>query len=199
MKKALPFITFALLMLGASDAFAQAKAVSPKEAVIRELVGLTTNKEDMEKMSAMMMSLQKEESERLAAAMIDDDPQLKPEEKAELKKSISDFSERMYARVDEFFTKELDLVKTFTELSIPLYDKHFTESELREMVAFFKTPTGQKNIKIGPVLMMDITRGFMESIGPKLTDFVNRVSKEEVTRLKQKFDNERKAKSLPQT
>lgn len=37
-----------------------------------------------------------------------------------------------------------------------IYAKHFTAAELRDMMAFYKTPTGQKSLKAMPQVMTDI-------------------------------------------
>jgi hypothetical protein len=37
-----------------------------------------------------------------------------------------------------------------------IYAKHFTAAELRDMLAFYKTPTGQKSLKAMPQVMTDI-------------------------------------------
>ena len=37
-----------------------------------------------------------------------------------------------------------------------IYAKHFTATELRDMLAFYKTPTGQKSLKAMPQVMTDI-------------------------------------------
>ena len=44
-----------------------------------------------------------------------------------------------------------DLVK----LVIPIYQKHFTEKEIRETLAFYRTPTGQKILKELPQVMQE--------------------------------------------
>ena len=36
-----------------------------------------------------------------------------------------------------------------------IYARHFTAAELRDMLAFYKTPTGQKTLKVMPQLMSD--------------------------------------------
>ena len=37
-----------------------------------------------------------------------------------------------------------------------IYARHFTAAELRDMLAFYKTPTGQKSLKAMPQVMTDI-------------------------------------------
>ncbi len=37
----------------------------------------------------------------------------------------------------------------------PLYDKYYTHDEIRDMIAFYNTPTGKKTIKVAPALSQD--------------------------------------------
>ncbi len=41
---------------------------------------------------------------------------------------------------------------TFGSRLVALYEESFTESELRDMTAFYKTPTGQKALTVLPEL-----------------------------------------------
>lgn len=39
---------------------------------------------------------------------------------------------------------------------IPIYAKHFTPEELKELVTFYKSPVGSKNLKLAPQLMTEV-------------------------------------------
>jgi len=53
----------------------------------------------------------------------------------------------------------MEIVKQHSQelltLAIPLYEKHFTENELDDLIAFYRTPTGQKAVKELPALMQE--------------------------------------------
>ncbi|PTX15279.1 hypothetical protein C8N40_108171 [Pontibacter mucosus] len=54
---------------------------------------------------------------------------------------------------DEFekaFTAE-DLVN----LNIPIYDKHYTHQDIKDMIALYKTPLGQKMLEKTPLVMQE--------------------------------------------
>ena len=44
---------------------------------------------------------------------------------------------------------------SFKETIIPIYDKYFTDAELKQMIQFYGTDVGQKTIKVLPSLMQD--------------------------------------------
>ncbi|TPE44897.1 DUF2059 domain-containing protein [Pontibacter mangrovi] len=54
---------------------------------------------------------------------------------------------------DEFekgFSKE-DLVN----MTVPIYDKHFTHQEIKDMIALYKTPLGQKMLEKMPLILQE--------------------------------------------
>jgi hypothetical protein len=56
---------------------------------------------------------------------------------------------------DEFWNGFLKEVSTeeFSKLYIPIYSKYYTESDLDELIKFYKTPIGQKTISNMPLIM----------------------------------------------
>ena len=75
------------------------------------------------------------------------------------------------------FMAEFD-VNEFIEMIIPIYDKHFTHEEIKQLIAFYESPIGKKMIKVQPQLMMDsMTAG--EEWGKKLIKTVKEKLHEE--------------------
>lgn len=178
---------------------AQQKIPAQKEELIREFLSLTGNTEDMQELSSMMLRLQHAESEKLLAAFIDEDKVLSSAEKEELKKTAAESSKRVMDRIEEYYAKELDLVQLLYEVALPVYAENFTDAELRELVAFYKTSAGQKSVRIAPRLMTDTMRVFSEKYLPKLTEFIKKVTAEEAERMKQKLDAGASKKPTPKT
>lgn len=52
------------------------------------------------------------------------------------------------------FTESLDPAE-LTELSIPIYDRHFTMEELQALIDFYKTPVGQQVVKKLPLVAQE--------------------------------------------
>ena len=46
-------------------------------------------------------------------------------------------------------------VNKMIELYIPIYDKHYTEKEIKDMIAFYKTETGRSMVKKMPALLQE--------------------------------------------
>ena len=54
------------------------------------------------------------------------------------------------------FTKSLETNEAM-DLMVPIYGKHFSLAELRELLAFYSTPLGQKLIREMPAVMQEST------------------------------------------
>lgn len=66
--------------------------------------------------------------------------------------------QKSYSKADSSFWDEfLKEIKPdeFVTLTIPIYDKYFSEEEIRQLIAFYKTPTGQKIISTMPSVMKE--------------------------------------------
>jgi len=54
-----------------------------------------------------------------------------------------------------------------TKYTPAVYARHFTAPEMREIVAFYRTPTGAKSLHVMPLVMADV----MAQMGPRVQTF----------------------------
>jgi hypothetical protein len=71
--------------------------------------------------------------------------------------------------VELFFVKfqSKDLTTRLINLSVPLYDKYFSDAEIKELIAFYQTPAGQKLVSVNPKLLSDVQQG-AQKLGQEL-------------------------------
>ncbi|MCY4059822.1 MAG: DUF2059 domain-containing protein [Gammaproteobacteria bacterium] len=65
---------------------------------------------------------------------------------------------------------------------VPVYDKHFSHQEIREMIAFYETPLGKKSIGVMPRVMADsmqIGQRWAARVMPEVREKVTRLMREE--------------------
>jgi hypothetical protein len=117
----------ALLLLAFSQqVIAQDAPVSPgREAAARELVELTNLEHDMMAGATAMMD-----------AMVLQSPQLE------------DYRDVILARAQSVMSWEV-----FGPKFVRMYAEAFTEQELRDLIAFYRTPTGKKALTLLPELL----------------------------------------------
>ncbi len=74
----------------------------------------------------------------------------------------------------ERFRAKLD-VQQMVDAAVPLYDKYFSDDEIKGLIAFYQTPVGQKSISMVPKLTAD-----MQSLNAKIGQDAGRQAMQEV-------------------
>ena len=181
--------TVALVVFAGFNAHAQDKsapsAVSPEKLVlIKELLALSG--QSSQQMADEMYDAQMKETRAIMSRMFDSDEYFSAADKADLKKSAEDSFDRMAKKVKFFFKTELNLEAMLDEIAVTTYDKHFSESELHDLLAFYKSPTGKKSISVTPEMMREMMAYMFEKVMPKLEAFIKNSLDSEIAFVKQK-------------
>jgi len=100
---------------------------------------------------------------------------------------------RLLARLEDFdafaerfralFAERLDFSEIIENVYLPLYDKYFSEEELRQMVAFYSTPVGRKTISVMPTVMQEAGQGIEEAVWPVAVGLIQEIVSEERAKL----------------
>ena len=89
------------------------------------------------------------------------------------------FAERFRA----LFIERLNF-STIIETVYPrLYDKYFSEEELRQMVTFYRTPVGRKSIEVMPSLMQEAAARVDGAVRPLAIGLIQEIVAEERAKL----------------
>ncbi len=81
------------------------------------------------------------------------------------------------------------------EVIFQIYDRTFSESELRELIAFYQTTAGKKALEFLPSLSSQYQKAISEVLLPLLQDFIRPKIKSETEQLKQKVTDVKSGKS----
>lgn len=162
-------------------------AISPeKRALIKELYNAIRAGETAEKITSSMLDHFADRLPFMLGPVLEDSPGLKGKNNEELQRSLAESSRRVLARIKELMPQRVNWAETLEEIAYPIYDKHFTEQELRDLVAFYKTPTGQKSIQVMPDVFKEAMQKASELLGPAMTKLMTDVLDEEKERLRKK-------------
>lgn len=89
----------------------------------------------------------------------------------------------MLDRIMPKFMREVQQSISFQELVdqvyYPMYDRHFSEGELKDILAFYKSPTGKRTIQVMPQLVQDSLQMTNRIMLPKLMGIMQRLMAEE--------------------
>jgi uncharacterized protein len=155
-----------------------------KRALIKELLELT----EVAKMAAQMMDTTMAQMDTQLPQIISQsmlaDPNLSPAEREQINQQVAASTARFSKRFRELLPQRVNFGQLMEELYYPLYDKHFTEAELKDLVAFYKSPTGRKFIQATPQLMQEAMAAANQVLTPKLLALLREITEEEKKNLK---------------
>lgn len=204
------FQVFALLLLN-SFAVSQAQQPKPevtpkpevsaeKRALIKEMLELTNSTQNSEAIFNAQfdeMAKQMPDIQWQAISSMDEFKKLTPAQQAELRARVNQSSTRQAQRIKELFLKRIDMKQLVDDITYAVYDKHFTEAELRDLVAFYSSPTGRKVVVETPALFAESIAKAGELISPKVKEIVEETSKDQTNELEAEVQQLLKTKPKP--
>ena len=133
---------------------ASAELSEEKRELIRELLEASGGAISTEEVTAMLLTQFEQVLGTWIEQLVADDPTLAPDDKQAMREHLGDFdwfSKTFSAR----FPERIDLIAIREQAYFPLYDRYFEESELREILAFYRTPTGKKAVSVLPAIVQE--------------------------------------------
>ena len=164
----------------------EAEASEAKQEMIRELltiVGVVGMAEQMRDQQSVMELMQMQSSyHEMMELATSEQPDLSEENRQLLLARLDDF-DAFAERFRTLFSQRLNFSTIIEAVYPPLYDKYFSEEELRQMVAFYRTPVGRKSIEVMAPLMQEAGRGIEEAVWPLSIGLVQEIVAEERAKL----------------
>jgi uncharacterized protein len=133
-----------------------------KKQLLRELVEMTGSKKSYEQTMQIMTTQMQKQVDSLGGRSGGTD----------ISKFMKEFNEK--------FTYE-QMLET---VLYPTYDQYFTEADIKGMIAFYKTPTGEKVISVTPQLTQTIFKRTFEVLTPYITEITDKMKKPTRQRIK---------------
>lgn len=164
-----------------SDSSKPAKLTSPvvsqeKRVLIKELLEITeASKNAQQIMDAMIRA----ELPKLVSTILQNTPALNSD-RPEVQKKLSDIVSRIAVKYRDRVIKKIDVNQLIEQVSYPIYDKYFTESELRDIIGFYKSATGQKAIAVLPQIIGDSMSRTNQILLPKISSIMTEIITEEL-------------------
>jgi uncharacterized protein len=178
--------TFLLLFGCAAGIRAQVSIPPEKRELIKELLGLIGGTKNIDAMLDAMMRQSEEEVPKLVTQVNSSGAKRTPEEQAALEKESKEIAVRLNKRLREFFQK-MNFAQAVDDLAASTFDKYFTESELKELIAFYKSPAGRKTIELMPVLLTELMTKMNETLVPRIQEEIDKIVADELNILEEKL------------
>ena len=173
-----------LLLLLGTGGMAQETGSKKKAELVRELLVATDTRGSATLLIDSLLAELRKEYPRMIGAAAEADPDLTAEERQKIQAELSESNARFSKAFQERLKQRIDLGQLVEDISTELYDKYYTEDELRDLITFYKTPTGKKTLSVLPQIFAESIQRTSEKIGPTVGQLVNEIMAEEQTRLK---------------
>jgi hypothetical protein len=178
-----------------------APGISPaKQTLVREMLDLASSKKTIEAMfKAQTDPMDRDLPETIwkALAGMKELQSLTSEEREEVHLKVVSGSLHPGRKMFEALQQKIDFNKLIEDISFPLYDKYFTESELRDLLVFYKSPTGKKVIEVMPNLLAESMTQTATAIMPRVTEIMTQIYEEETGRMEKEIQAIVKTREKP--
>jgi hypothetical protein len=182
-----------------------ANQISPeKRALISELLEVTEAKKNaLAVFNAMLDENEKQMPDIVWQGLLNQKEiqELDAGAREALRKELLAESERMNKRIRELFSAGIDMARVIEDVSIDLYDKYFTEDEIKDLIVFYKSHTGKKTTQVLPKMFSESMTNTMDAIKPKVLEIVAQLVNEETARVKKELETKKSpaARTPPQS
>jgi len=150
-----------------------------KRALIKELLEITESDKSAQQ---IMDSMVRAELPKLVSSILQQVPSL-DSDRPEVQKQFSSVVSQMAIKYRDRVAKKINVGQLIEQVSYPIYDKYFTEPELRDILGFYKSSTGKKAIAILPQIVGDSLSRTNEILLPQMTKIMGEIISEELLTL----------------
>jgi hypothetical protein len=168
------------------------RPISPeKRALISELFEVTQLRKTADELHKGMMEQQRQITRDVILQSMEINPEYKELSDAnreKVRKEMLENSERTDQRATELITERINFPTLIAEISYQLYDKYFTESELKDLLVFYRSSTGKKAIEVVPKLFAESMELARVALQPKMAEVLMILSKEESERIDKELE-----------
>lgn len=157
------------------------------EAAARELIELSGAKAQYQQMLMVMtQSIQTGFSTGLAKAL--KEKPLAPAQRKQAKDILDRHFSRFIGEYQGYLKQTLPWEKLVEEVYLPTYLKHFSAQELKEVITFYRSPTGRKFAEKGPSLSREAAQAINNQYGKALQRQAERLTQETLRQIGLELD-----------
>jgi hypothetical protein len=168
-------IAFALI----AQANAQTEIAPEKQTAVKELVSLINADNQAETMVGLLTAQMDSMREPIIDAVLKERTDLSAAERQTVRELLLADQNNAEKRFQEKLMQKINFTEMINEISMIVYDKYYTLDEIKELTAFYKTPTGQKTLKNMTPLMTDTLKLTQERVISKIPVVLKELEDEE--------------------
>lgn len=160
--------------------YGQSEISEEKRQLIAEMIVLTKTDQQVTEITDIMLSSMETPYILGFNQAVEKRTDLSQSEKEKLKASNKESYLSFSKKFRERLPKEINYSKYVQDSVHPLYDKFFTVEELKDLVAFYKTSTGQKVIETMPLLFKESGELAQKNLLPAVLQLLDKLLQEDL-------------------
>ncbi|WP_449420882.1 DUF2059 domain-containing protein [Phormidium nigroviride] len=151
-----------------------------KRVLIQELLTITDADKNLNQMMDLMLAQLEQQLPTIIANTL---KSTSAETNADLQQESLEMARRVISRYREILPQKINLAQYVQEVSYSVYAKYFTESELKDLIAFYRSSTGQKTIQVMPQLFAESMQQFNQKLLPELMEIMKEIVEDEIEKM----------------
>jgi hypothetical protein len=163
----------------AAHAQVQQAPTPEKAALIKELIEVVHAQEAAKSIMDSIEQQSEAMEEQVLTRLLADTPGLSEEDRQEALVKARLNREQQDKQFKDLLAQRIDLTKLVEEIISEVYDQYFSEEDLRNLVAFYKSATGQKAIAVMPQLFSESMRKTSERVLPVVQEIAKQIAQEQ--------------------
>jgi len=178
-----PRLAAALVLASAAAWAAEPTPISEtKRQLMLELFELTGGERSAHQVMEVMLTQMEQSQGAMIEQLVASISGLSPEEQSELREHLGG-AQGFLAKFRTRLPERIDFQELMQGVVMPIYDRHFDEQDLREMVAFYRTAAGRKAVSNLPQIAQETMQGVAERVQPQILGLVQEIIAEEAAAL----------------
>ena len=146
---------------------------------LRELFELTDVKNNYVTLNTIIINQMQTGFFRAADQTIDGSS-MTDDQKKQVGKLLKNRFTEMVTSYENHVKENMSYEQVEKEIFIPLYKENYTESEVKELIAFYKTPVGKKSVEASQKISQQVTQKSAEKYDATIIEFVKNEIEENI-------------------
>jgi uncharacterized protein len=194
MKKIMLLVSL-MLVFAFSSANAQTEIAPEKAKAIKELNSLMSANNSAEDLAKAMMGQFDSIQTDIVKSLLDARTDLTLEERLAMEKTLIIDAKSSAEKFQTRLFEKLDYNAIMDGIIVTIYDKYYTLDEINDLIAFYKTPTGKKTLKVMQPIMVETIQLTQAKLVPKMLTVMQELREERTQQIAKKVDEMKPRKS----
>ena len=168
-----------------------APAIDPQKlTLLKELLVATDIKQITEKLMETQFVQIESNFPQMMGAMVPNTADLPQETQEKIRQKALAGGIRAMKKFRTLYGQRIEIGAIVEQMYLPIYDKYFSTDNVKDLLAFYRTPAGKKWVASMPQINQEASQKSSELLLPKITAIMTEVMEEERALLAKELEQE---------